>query len=160
IQAALGRVAAIGRDPSGVLGALGVAVVRNTQRRMERGVDPRGVLWWSYAPLNPLYRSTKEGPSILIGRGGFRDGLAASIVSQVRGNTLVWGSKKEYARIHQLGGWIFPRTAPALTFSMGGLRFHVQSVFIPERPYLGFTSEDRDALLGELEEYLARAMRG
>lgn len=158
IRQALTRVAEIGRDPSRVLGALGAGVVRHTQWRMERGVDPHGVRWDSYAPLNPIYASSKQGSGILLGRGGMANGLAGSIISAVEGNTLVWGSKKVYSRIHQLGGIIQPKNKRWLSFEMGGALWHLDSVEIPARPYLGFTNEDRQFMMEELEDYLERAL--
>ncbi|NHO33321.1 phage virion morphogenesis protein [Acetobacter fallax] len=159
VQDALGRIASIGRDPSRVLLALGRGVVRNTRSRMKDGVDPRGVKWDSYAPLNPLYASGKEGPGILRGKDFSSSGLYASLTARVRGNVLEWGSGKVYARIHQMGGWIFPKNKPYLSFEMGGIPFSVKSVFIPERPYLGFTADDRAMMMTELEEFLERAMK-
>ncbi|MCP1270908.1 phage virion morphogenesis protein [Acetobacter cerevisiae] len=160
IRDALGRVADIGRDPSRVLSALGAGVVRHTQWRIEAGVDPHGKRWDSYAPLNPIYATTKVGSGILMGRGGMGSGLAGSITSAVEGNTLVWGSKKIYSRIHQLGGIIQPKNKRWLSFEMGGALWHVDSVEIPARPYLGFTDQDRTFLVEELEDYLSRAVRG
>lgn len=166
IRDALGRIADIGRDPSGVLRALGAGVVRHTKWRMEAGVDPRGVRWDSYAPLNPFYASSKEGAGILLGRGGMASGLAGSLTSAVHGNVLVWGSNKVYSRIHQLGGIIQPKNKRQLSFRMGWggdgkpLWWHRDSVEIPARPYLGFTAQDRQFLVEELEDYLARALRG
>ncbi|OUI99529.1 phage virion morphogenesis protein [Acetobacter cibinongensis] len=160
IRDALGRVAEIGRDPSRVLSALGTGIVRHTKWRMEAGVDPHGKRWDSYAPLNPIYASTKEGNGILLGRGGMGSGLAGSITSAVEGHTLVWGSNKIYSRIHQLGGIIQPKTKRWLSFHMGGKLWHFDSVEIPARPYLGFTDEDRTFLIEELGDYLARAVQG
>nr|WP_298797436.1 phage virion morphogenesis protein [uncultured Acetobacter sp.] len=160
IRAALDRIAAIGRDPSAVLSAVGNSILNNTRKRMEEGVDPRGVRWDSYAPLNPLYASTKEGPGILRGADYSTAGLYRSLTKQVRGNSLVWGSALPYARIHQMGGVIVPKNRPALTFFMGDEKFSRKSVTIPARPYLGFTQEDREDVMGELEDYLARALRG
>ncbi|WP_278368074.1 phage virion morphogenesis protein [Acetobacter orientalis] len=164
IRQALTRVAEIGRDPSRLLAALGTGVVRHTKWRMERGVDPHGVRWDSYAPLNPIYASSKQGSSILLGRGGMASGLAGSLTSAVQGNTLVWGSNKIYSRIHQLGGIIQPKNARWLSFTMGWTSegkprwWHVDSVEIPARPYLGFTNEDRQFMMEELEDYLERAL--
>lgn len=166
IRDALGRVADIGRDPSRVLSALGAGVVRHTQWRIEAGEDPNGKRWDSYAPLNPIYATTKVGSGILMGRGGMGSGLAGSITSAVEGNTLVWGSKKVYSRIHQMGGVIRPKDAPQLSFKMGlnddgsPRWWHRGSVLIPARPYLGFTEQDRMFLIEELEDYLDRAVRG
>lgn len=160
IRSALERIADIGRNPSAVLDAVGNSILNNTRRRMEQGVDPHGVRWDSYAPLNPIYASTKEGPGILRGPNFSTTGLYRSLTKQARGNTLVWGSALPYARIHQMGGIIQPKNKRWLSFEMGGRLWHLDSVEIPARPYLGFTEEDREDLMGELEDYLNRAVRG
>ncbi|WP_215762848.1 phage virion morphogenesis protein [Acetobacter sp. P1H12_c] len=156
IRDALGRIADIGRDPSSVLNALGAGIVRHTEQRMNAGVDPRGVRWDSYAPLNPYYASSKKGPRILIASRQ----LQQSLIWRSQGNVLVWGSNKIYSRIHQLGGIIQPKNKRWLSFEMGGRLWHLDNVEIPARPYLGFTDQDRTFLIEELEDYLARAMRG
>lgn len=162
IRDALGRVADIGRDPSRVLNALGAGIVRHTEQRMNAGVDPRGVRWDSYAPLNPYYASSKKGPGILIASRQLQE----SLIWRSQGNVLVWGSNKIYSRIHQLGGIIQPKNKRQLSFTMGWDSdgkprwWHVDSVEIPARPYLGFTDQDRQYLVEELEDYLARALRG
>lgn len=155
IISALDRIAAIGRNPRGVLEAVSFQVIKSTRSRMKAGIDPRGVQWDSYAPLNPLYASDKKGSGILLGEGM---DLYKNITSYVDGNRLTWGSDLPYSRIHQFGGVIRAKNARALVFWMGGIKFQRQAVTIPARPYLGFTDEDREALVGELEEYLARAM--
>jgi len=157
LRGALGRIAALGRSPGPVLEAAGAQIVLNTRRRIERGVDPQGNPW---KPLNPLYAIDKTGPGILRGADYSTTGLWRSITRQVRGNTLVWGSNKIYARIHQLGGVIRPKNARALFFRLGEKEVMVGSVTIPARPYLGFTAEDREDLVGELDDYLRRALSG
>ncbi|KAA5607139.1 hypothetical protein F1188_04355 [Roseospira marina] len=57
--------------------------------------------------------------------------------------TVRQGTNLVYARIHQLGGTIRPKTAKALAVPVGdGIRL-VQQVTIPARPYLGLSAEDR-----------------
>lgn len=158
IASALERISAIGINPTPVLAALGPHMVANTQQRMREGIDPDGVRWEDYAPLNPLYEIDKPGPSILIGRGGFAYGLAGTLTSQASGSTLMWGSNKEYAAVHQFGAVIQPKGALQLSFVMGGELIHASSVHVPARPFLGFTHEDRQDVIEELDEFLSRAM--
>lgn len=156
VLGALDRIAAIGRNPAPVLEAASLSILNNTRHRMEAGEDPSGVRWETYAPLNPLYASDKKGPGIL----RESQGLYNSLTSVVRGSSLIWGSNKIYAAVHQFGGTIRAKDAPALRFHMGGYLFLRQSVRMPARPYLGFTQEDREDLLDNLEGFLARAVRG
>lgn len=49
----------------------------------------------------------------------------------------LWGSKDvRYAMIHELGGRIVAKNAPALMFEVNGQFVRTQSVTIPARPYL------------------------
>lgn len=160
MQDALRVIGALKQNARGVLGALGLEIIESTKERMRAGLDPAGKRWASYAPLHPEYAKTKRGPSILIGRGNVSSGLIGSLTSQIHGHRLVWGSNKIYARIHQLGGTIRPKSAKALTFKMGGKLYKMKKVTIPARPYLGFTDADKEVLMDELHDYLSRAMRG
>lgn len=160
IASAIDRIIAIGINPTPVLAAIGPHMVANTQQRMREGIDPDGVRWEDYAPLNPLYAIDKHGPSILIGQGGFARGLAGTLTSQADGSSLIWGSNKEYAAVHQFGALIQPKSALQLSFVMGGELIHASSVYVPARPYLGFTEEDRQDVIEELDDFLTRAMGG
>ncbi|MBY4640295.1 phage virion morphogenesis protein [Gluconacetobacter entanii] len=156
IQSALDAIAAIGTRPQAVLESIGLELHDRTVERMERGVDPRGIQWATYAPLNPLYQEDKESTHILIERGDLRD----SIHSEVAGNALLVGTDLIYGAIHQFGGVIRPKDASSLTFEMGGEIFHRGSVTIPARPYLGLGVGDEAAIIDRLDEFLALAMRG
>ncbi|GAN97147.1 phage virion morphogenesis protein [Komagataeibacter europaeus NBRC 3261] len=156
IQSALDAIAAIGTRPQAVLESIGLELHDRTVQRMERGVDPRGIRWETYAPLNPLYQESKETTHILIERGDLRD----SIHSEVIGGSLLVGTDSVYGAIHQFGGVIRPKNAPALTFEMGGEIFHRGSVTIPARPYLGLGFGDEAAIIDRLDEFLSITMRG
>ncbi|WP_308719198.1 phage virion morphogenesis protein [Komagataeibacter xylinus] len=160
MQGALSAIAAIGRRPGPILAAVADGMVDLVRDRFRNGEDPQGVKWDSYAPLNPLYAQDKEGPSILIGRGGFSYGLASSIRGGATDQEAWVGSDLKYAGVHQSGATIVPREAGQLSFMMGGRLWHLASVKIPARPYLGFGPKERDLVVGELEAFLARAMRG
>ncbi|MCW4589353.1 phage virion morphogenesis protein [Gluconacetobacter entanii] len=155
IQSALDAIAAIGTRPQAVLESIGLELHDRTVRRMEQGIDPRGIRWETYAPLNPLYQENKETTHILIESGALRD----DIHSEVEGNALLVGTDLIYGAIHQFGGVIRPKSAPALTFEMGGEIFHRGSVTIPARPYLGLGVGDEAAIIVRLDEFLSLAMR-
>lgn len=146
---------------AGVPRAIGAALVEQTQQRFESGRDVWGTPW---APLNPAYAAIKRGPSIL------RESrmLQRSINSQVGGLTIVVGSDRKYAAVHQFGAVITAKNAPALSFRLGvaGPRggiwrafVHAQSVRIPARPYLGFGPNDQRATMEVLEGFVQRALR-
>lgn len=65
------------------------------------------------------------------------------------------GTNAVYGRIHQLGGTIVPRSAPALVFSLPGIGLvHATRVIIPARPYLGVSVDDREELEAQAHDYL------
>nr|WP_294917306.1 phage virion morphogenesis protein [uncultured Neokomagataea sp.] len=155
MRQSLQRVADIGREPQAVLQAVGHIVLNSTRDRIRRQVQPDGS---PFEPLNPVYALTKEGPGILRGPD-FQTGLYGSLTARATGNVLRWGSNKVYARVHQFGAVIQPKNGRHLSFEMGGNLFHVDSVFVPARPYLAFTTQDREDMVVELEGFLERAMR-
>ena len=154
ISGALSRLQMLGKEPQGFLASLGLEMVDRTRQRINDGVTPEGS---PFAPLNPLYASSKpSGDPILKKTGSLRNELT----STVHGNSLVWGSNRIYAAVHQFGAIIKPVKAPALVFRMGGELFKRQSVTIPARPYLGFNNEDRQVAIDTLETFFRRCMGG
>jgi len=163
VQTALRRIADIGRDPQRVLAAAALGLEDNAKRRFDQGVDPHGVRWEEYAPLNPLYARGKQNSGHILIESGQ---LQRSIVSEATGHSIIVGSDEKYAAVHQFGAVIKAKNAPALSFVMGGPLgdggelFHRQSVTIPARPYLGFSEEDRTTLIESLEAYFSAAVKG
>ena len=155
LHATLGRIAQIGLKPEPLLAAIGRPLEDSTRARFDSGRDPDGVPWASYAPLNPLYAAVeKKGVSILVESGDLRDSIRSAVV----GNTLLVGSDQPYAPVHQFGAVIQPKKERYLSFMMGGHLWHVDSVFVPARPYLGLSDEDRVMIIDELEAAFARAV--
>lgn len=150
---ALDRIALIGRNPARILDQVGEQMLKSTKERFHNQAGPDGSPW---APVHPDYAATKPDSRILFRTGELFGGLEKF----VDGNRLVWGSQLPYAKAHQFGATIIPRTdgVKALRFWIGGKQFDVKKVVIPARPYLGFTAEDRQTVLEELHEFLDRAM--
>jgi phage virion morphogenesis protein len=148
VTRALDLVLAAGRDTAPIMKILAQVLVRQTKDRIKDGKTPQGT---PFAPLNPLYRKTKKGPGILRGATGhLRNLIAASNdATQARASTAL-----PYARIHQFGGTIRPKNAPALIFSMGGEDFAVQSVTIPARPYMGISPGNRAEIVDTIADWL------
>ncbi len=141
--AELGQLGAGGK----ALKWVGVEVATQTRARIDAGgPDPDGNPW---KPLNPAYAATKKGAGLLR-ELGMRGGLQGSITWRVTGDTVQVGSNKIYAAIHQFGGVITPKSAPALVFHLGARLVKVRKVRIPARPYLGLSAGDR----GDLERLL------
>ncbi len=144
---ALARMLAAASDLRPALKNIGEALRQSTLDRIEREVSPDGT---AFAPLNPLYAETKKGPGKL--RGESR--TLSEIVWQLAGDEAVEvGTNAIYGAIHQFGGVIQAKNAPALIFSMGGEHFAVKSVTIPARPYLGLSKEDEEEILAIVADH-------
>ena len=101
--------------------------------RVKRGGPaPDGTAW---PPRSRLSLSRKP----LLNRAG---DLGDSIASASSSRTARWGSNRDYARIHQLGGIVRPRRRRALRFEQGGRSIFARKVTIPARPYLGWGDEE------------------
>ena len=149
---ALDRLYAAAGDLRPALKNIGVAMADSAMARFETETDPEGRPW---PDLNPLYALTKKGSGKLKGASG----ALAQIFHQVDGETSVdIGSAIPYARIHNEGGKIVPKTAAALFFSMGGQQFRVQSVTIPKRQFLGFSDADMVAIQNIILDFFLEAV--
>lgn len=148
----LQRILAAAGDLDPVLDNIGVQMRQSTIARILAERSPDGT---AFAPLNPLYAETKQGPGILRGKSGR---LASIIYQLAGGDSVEWGTDMEYGAAHQFGVTIKPKNAPALVFSMGGRRFAVKSVTIPARPYLGINEDDRAAILKIVSDHFQMAV--
>lgn len=113
------------------LAAVGEAGARS--RIAEGGPGPEGETWQPRHPLDPSQQP-------LLNRAGH---LGDSITARATASQAHWGSNRIYARIHQLGGVIRPKTARALRFQLGDQTIVARSVTIPARPYLGWGRYER-----------------
>lgn len=129
---------------------IGEYETRVTKRRFIEEKDPDGSPW---VALNPLYAKTKKGAGKL--RGQTRS--LSAIAYQIAADSVEIGSDVIYARIHNEGGTIKPKSAGALVFSMGGQTFKVQSVKIPKRQYLGISATDREEILAIITDHFNQA---
>lgn len=151
-SAAIGRLVALGGNLTPLLRSIGEGVRDTTQLRFDSGTDPAGLRW---VPLNPVYAAAKRGAGILKERA-MVGGLQGSITYQVQGPTSVLiGTNKPYAAIHQFGGVIKPQRAKSLVFRLGGRTVRAKQVKIPARPYLGIGAADREVI----EEMVALTLR-
>lgn len=144
---ALTRLLEAASDLKPTLKNIGIHLQQSTKDRIAREESPDGK---PFAPLNPLYAETKKGPGILRG-----ESLTLSeIVWQLAGDdTVEVGTNAIYGAIHQFGGVIKAKNAPALIFSMGGQSFAVKSVTMPARPYLGLSQEDEAEVLAIVADH-------
>jgi phage virion morphogenesis protein len=125
------RIARVGGDPGRALRPVGVALVRNTRRRIEAERTPDGA---PFAPLHPRTLARKRGLGILR-ELGVKGGMFASLTSQVEGNRLRVGTYKPYAATHQFGD---------------------ARRNIPARPFLGVSAEDLRDIRETIEGHIRR----
>lgn len=99
------------------------------------------------APDGTAWPTNRRGTSILFATGQ----LAESIDYRATMDEVHVGSALPYARIHQFGGTIKPRSKEALAFMSAGNGYVVRSVYIPPRPYLGLSAQNA----ADIEEMIA-----
>ena len=90
-----------------------------------------------------------------------RDGdLGDSIATAATNRTARWGTNRNYARIHQLGGIVRPRRRRALRFEQGGSQIFARQVVIPARPYLGWGGDEEHQADGVVRRWFTEALGG
>lgn len=114
----------------------GYYLLSSTQQRFIDQVGPDGRKW------KPSARAKQQGGSTLRNSGM----LFSSLTYQAAADSVVVGSNKIYAGIHQLGGTIRPKSAKKLAFRVGSGFVFVDKVTMPARPYLGVNDADREEL--------------
>ncbi len=83
--------------------------------------------------------------------------LASSVTAQVDGNSILVGSAKPYARIHDLGGEI---NHPGTSNGFGrGINIPAHTITIPQREYLLFQDEDLREAESILTDHLLGGLR-
>lgn len=159
MRVALGRVEGLMTVPTPMLKQIGAGIVAAVQEHFELQSDPWGKPWHA---LCPAYLPMKQNSRILTESHHLVD----SVNYQVGTNSVSAGSNVIYARIHQLGGKIVPKTQPALSFLLGvgvgnkpGI-VQVKSVTIPARPYLGLGEAEKEAIALAVKLHVRRALRG
>lgn len=147
LEAALSLIQGLENAPKQELAeGIGRLVQEQTRGRIEEEKrSPQGAAWKpNFTRTSILYRSGALSRSI---------DYAASPAGVMIGSALV------YARIHQLGGTIRPKTAKALAFMVGNMMRLVHSVTIPARPYLGLSSANQTEIVDAAEDWLKRLVQ-
>ena len=139
-------------DRRRLLAALGNAGEGATRERIHAGgPGPDGETW---KPRDKRSPSTKP---LLVGSGH----LARSIEpGRATPSTVTWGSRRVYARIHQMGGVVRPRSARVLRFEAGGEAVFRARARIPARPYLGWGDAERRAAAPVIAKWLQQTFGG
>lgn len=110
------------------LDAMGLGLV-NMARRAFTNTGLRPKAW--------LPRKDSLSHPLLLKTGSLRNSLRVVAVTV---NSVVVGSDRPYALIHQVGGTITPKQKKALVFRSGGETIIRKKVKIPPRPYFPFVN--------------------
>lgn len=96
----------------------------------------------------------KSGGKLLHGEGDLRKSI---VIGNITNASVEVGSPLIYARIHQLGGEIRPKSKSALLIPVGGGLLKLKKTVIPARPYLLLQVEDETYILKATKDYLLEA---
>lgn len=125
---------------------IGRLVQGQTRRRIEEEkTSPDGKPW----------KENWAGTSILYQSGA----LSQSIDYVATPDSIMVGSGLVYARIHQEGGKIEPKSAKALAFMVGNQFRLVQSVTMPARQFLGLSPDNQNEIVETTEDWLERLVQ-
>ena len=130
-KSALKKAASKMETPEGALRQCGGVLLRSIAKTFEAGGRP--TKW------KPSIRASMAGGKTLLKTAR----LLRSITMQVAARRLTVGTAVIYARIHQLGGTIKPKSAKALKINIPGIGWRtMKQVTIPARPFLVLQDED------------------
>lgn len=107
------------------------------------------------SPSGAPWKANRAGTSTLYRSGA----LERSIDYVASADSVFVGSGLVYARIHQAGGKIVPKTAKALAFMAGGRLVFARSVTLPPRPFLGLSAQDQTDIVRAAEDWIARRLQ-
>ncbi|MAI62413.1 MAG: phage virion morphogenesis protein [Micavibrio sp. TMED27] len=126
-----------------ILDDYGQYMLTEIDARFENETDPDGDAWAK------SYRARTEGGQTLTD-----DGFLRQSMTQVNdSDRLEIGSNLVYARIHNDGGVIKPKSGNKLKFKIGSHFVTVDSVTIPQRQFLGFNAENEAELFNIINDH-------
>jgi len=127
-----------------LLQEIGEEMVEATKERFRTQRDPQGRPWQPLAPKTRKYKRKNQDQILTLDAR-----LRNSIIYQVRGNRVIWGSSLAYAAAHQLGVDRLVQVREHLRRIGRGrrrrqvtVRPHVRRMFLPARPFLGVSQKD------------------
>ncbi|ROH88630.1 phage virion morphogenesis protein [Stagnimonas aquatica] len=159
-QARLNRLADF--DRLELLQGLAAMIESQTRERIEAGgPGPDGTPWPAWSDR---YAATRAGGQSLLMDSGL---LLGSITSSVDGDSMLIGSNRVYARIHQEGGTTAPHVIEAKNgkgLAIPGFDHPVKRVNhpgseIPPRPYLGVSEQNRVDLTEATLDFFAELIQ-
>lgn len=163
VLAALRRLANFGRAATPVMQAVGQYMKASTQLRFRSQSGPDGEKWL------PSQRAKREGGQTLRLTGRLRN----SITWRAGPDYAEAGTNVVYAAAHQFGvrklvtisahrrmRKINDTQRQRVAVRAGKVKSHVRLMFLPQRPYLGFSPDDRVAILDILLRGVEMAKNG
>ncbi len=133
-QRAFAQLSLLGRDPTDALDAVGRVLKTRVQLSFHSGTDPYGRPW---APLKSRSGQPLRDKGHLMGSFDYR----------VEGNSVEIGTNMAYARVHQFGATIRPKSSDPkarLRFLVNGVPVFVKEVTIPPREMLPLNALPQD----------------
>lgn len=134
LTSAVSRAADMLGESQNLAEDIGETLTASTRKRFKDEAAPGGGSWKRSA------RAEAEGGQTLTDTAALKN----SIGYEASPTTVVVGTNREYAAIHQFGGEIEPKSAPALRFQVGGKWVSTQKVTMPARPFIGINEEDME----------------
>ncbi len=150
VRQAFDRLTQLGADlRSALFAPVGMALESTTVERFDTNVGPDGEAW------EPSLRATVTGGKTLVDKGHLRD----SIHSVAEDDAVEIGSADIRAAVHQFGAVIHAKTGAGLNFMLAdGLRVTVDTVTVPERPFIGLSTDDAGLVVEIAKDAVARAL--
>lgn len=158
VNAALQRLRDSGGNTSGVMGQIARYMKTSTQLRFRAQAGPDGQKWW------PSNRAQKEGGQTLRNSSN----LFNNITWRATSRSAEAGTNVVYAAAHQFGIRKIISIRPhrretkrskdgRVSVKSSPVRGHARLMFLPRRPFLGFSNQDRSRILEILRRHLAQA---
>jgi phage virion morphogenesis protein len=138
VRNALQRLISIAGDASPALRDIGEILVPSTRRRFSTKIGPDGEAWEGNSPVT-IARKGRDNP--LVEHGDLYRQIHYALIG---GDTLEVGSSLPYAAMQQFGG-----TKAEFPWLWGD---------IPERPFLGVSEDDKEAVLDEIQAHIEAAL--
>ena len=145
----LHRIASQLKQPRKLYGVLGETLKKIHAERFKQEIDPEGKKW---QPLSPITQEIKGNDKILKHRGYLSQKLAYNYNNE----SVEFGSDAKYARLHQFGGVIKPKSSKRLVFGKKGNQVFAKASEVPARPWLGVSEQDEQKLLRKATALLQR----
>lgn len=132
------------------LTSVGDLELSKTRQRFVKQVDPDNNPWQT------TVRKIFDPSAKILRRTG---ALFNSIQRQVSGKSVYVGTNLSYAKTHQEGAVIRPRTANFLAFRVGNNFYRKKEVTIPQRRFIGINSETQKSVEDAFQSTMRKILK-